>query len=494
MMKRLALAYVALLVAAPAAAQNQTVPVQSLGEGLTSASGVALTTNVSLYGYTNKSQIPRVFRSQTVNLGSISVLQPEFCAQFPGFKDAEMTVMQLDVISTADASTFHANVETITPKKPLAVKVPAGKQLWVVYSAPISEQGQLRFYVGTPPPAPTKCTSAADDPHDVFDPDDDDLFDPDDDDVFDPDDDDLFDPDDDDVFDPDDATTTSTPDDDDVFDPDDDVFDPDDDVDPTTTTSSTPTTTPIPSTVKFFCTFPNSPRDCGFFEQAKVPGRATIVNVGRDGPTGVRLHTEPGDNNTFGSGASERNDLMLPQSLTDGYEGREHWWAHSILFPTDYVSPPESAEIPNPWHAGVVFDFHNTTSGDWQANFHVTAMPDTSLHPDRPTGLNFLGHGGVNSGDGRFTAPIGPVARNVWYDFVYHVKWSSGSDGFIKAWVNGVLKLDHRGPTLYAGQGVYLKLANYHSAFGSPSSVIHDRIIRGTTWRDVSLTPLQGVN
>ena len=59
---------------------------------------------------------------------------------------------------------------------------------------------------------------------------------------------------------------------------------------------------------------------------------------------------------------------------------------------------------------------------------------------------------------------------------------------------NGVLKLDHRGPTLYAGQGVYLKLANYHSAFGSPSSVIHDRIIRGTTWRDVSLTPLQGVS
>ena len=476
MMKRLALAYVALLVAAPAAAQNQTVPVQSLGQGLTSASGVALTTNVSLYGYTNKSQIPRVFKSQTVNLGSISVLQPEFCAQFPGFKDAEMTVMQLDVISTADASTFHANVETITPKKPLAVKVPAGKQLWVVYSAPISEQGQLRFYVGTPPPAPTKCTSAAttttsstpttttsstpttttsSTPT---------------------------------------TTTSSTPTTTTSSTPTTTSSTPTTTTSSTpTTTSSTPTTTPIPSTVKFFCTFPNSPSDCGFYEQAKVPGRATLVNVGRDGPTGVRLHTEPGDNNTFGSGAYERNDLMLPQSLTDGYEGREHWWAHSILFPTDYVSPPESAEIPNPWHAGVVFDFHNTASGDWQANFHVTAMPDTSLHPDRPTGLNFLGHGGVNSGDGRFTAPIGPVVRNVWYDFVYHVKWSSGSDGFIKAWVNGVLKLDHRGPTLYAGQGVYLKLANYHSAFGSPSSVIHDRIIRGTTWQDVSLTPLQGV-
>jgi hypothetical protein len=40
---------------------------------------------------------------------------------------------------------------------------------------------------------------------------------------------------------------------------------------------------------------------------------------------------------------------------------------------------------------------------------------------------------------------------------------------------------------------VYLKLANYHTAFGQSSSVIHDRVIRGTTWQAVSLTPLEGV-
>ncbi len=44
--------------------------------------------------------------------------------------------------------------------------------------------------------------------------------------------------------------------------------------------------------------------------------------------------------------------------------------------------------------------------------------------------------------------------KNVWYDFVYHVKWSSGSDGYFDAWVNGVKKLSYRGPTLYSGQGV----------------------------------------
>jgi hypothetical protein len=94
----------------------------------------------------------------------------------------------------------------------------------------------------------------------------------------------------------------------------------------------------------------------------------------------------------------------------------------------------------------------------------------------------------------KHAAPIGPVVRNVWYDFVYHVKWSAGAEGFFDAWVNGAQKMTYRGPTLYAGQGCYLKLSNYHSAHGQASSVIHSRVVRGTTPGAVALTPLQGVH
>jgi polysaccharide lyase-like protein len=221
----------------------------------------------------------------------------------------------------------------------------------------------------------------------------------------------------------------------------------------------------------FFCTFANSPTECGFEEQAKTRGRATIVNIGRDGGTAVRLHTEPGDNNIEGSQGMERNDLWLSQAETGCYEGREQVWEHSILFPSDFTIPT--------WHGYNVFDFHNTTSGNWQANFHVNFANGV---------LVFRGYGGPVNAGGMYTATIGPITKNVWYDFVYHVKWSSGSDGFFKAWVNGAQKLDHRGPTLYAGQGCYLKLANYHNpvcdpypaCIGThqPSSVIHDRVIR----------------
>jgi hypothetical protein len=232
------------------------------------------------------------------------------------------------------------------------------------------------------------------------------------------------------------------------------------------------------SEVQFFCSFESSPTDCGFHEQARVKGRATLVDVARHGAKAVRLHTEPGDRDVNGSGERERNDLALSQSATDCYEGRDQWWAHSVLFPSDFVVPASS----------LAFDFHHTASAG-QANFQLRMKPE---------GLSFEGAGGAtvatsSRAPGLYRAFIGPLVKDVWYDFVYHVKWSSGSDGFMYAWVNGVKKLAHRGPTLYVGQGCYLKLANYHTPTGQASSVIHDRVIRGTSASAVSLTPLQGL-
>jgi hypothetical protein len=149
-----------------------------------------------------------------------------------------------------------------------------------------------------------------------------------------------------------------------------------------------------------------------------------------------------------------------------------------VLFPSDYVVSP----------AGVVADFHHTGSTG-QANFQIVVFPD---------GMRFTGAAGptlvFHSRDpGHYQAYLGPVVKNQWYDFVYHVKWSSGADGFMFAWVNGVQKLARRGPTLYVGQGCYFKLANYHAGAGLPSAVIHDRVVRGSSSDAVSLTPLEGV-
>ena len=221
--------------------------------------------------------------------------------------------------------------------------------------------------------------------------------------------------------------------------------------------------------------------------EQKAPDRAIGVVVA--GRNGLRLHTEPGDTNVSGSGASERCDVAL-RNGQERHQGDEDGWAHSILFPDDYAIPPVG-------HWASPFCFHDLplptdTRVSGQANFHLFANPGGLL--------TFRGNGGpvIDDGSGnQYTfvqdKDIGVLVRNVWYDFVYHVRWSSGADGFFKAWVNGAKKLDHKGPTLYTSCAAYLKLANYHSAWGSPSSVIHARVLRGKTPQSVSLTPLEGV-
>jgi hypothetical protein len=236
------------------------------------------------------------------------------------------------------------------------------------------------------------------------------------------------------------------------------------------------------SAVKFFCTFPNSATDCGFYEQAKIRGRAHLISVARDGSTGVRLLTKVGDNNVSGSGALERNDLTITQAQTDCYEGRDQWWAHSTYFPNNFVIPPSDGTR----KFNLFFQYHHT-GGTGQPNMAAEVMSGTN------GGLRLRIYGGASVNTEQKRVSLGPIQKNVWYDFVYHVKWSSRSDGIFDAWLNGRKVLTHRGPTLYAGQGCYVKPSNYHSAFGTENAVIHDRIVRGTTPQSVSRTPLEGV-
>jgi hypothetical protein len=255
---------------------------------------------------------------------------------------------------------------------------------------------------------------------------------------------------------------------------------------PTTPTSPTSPTGPVPApaagTVKFFCTFPNSATDCGFREQAKVSGRATVVSTAREGTTAVRLLTRVGDSNVSGSGSHERNDLTTTQSQTDCYEGRDQWWAHSTLFPDNFIIPPSDGSH----KFNLFFQFHHTGSSG-QPNMVAEIMSNTN------GGLRFRLYGGGSVNTEQARVRVGPIQKNVWYDFVYHIKWSSRSDGIFDAWVNGKKVVTFRGPTLYSGQGCYLKPSNYHTAMGQDNAVVHDRIVRGTTPEAVARTPLEGV-
>src|SRR5438876_622403 len=180
-----------------------------------------------------------------------------------------------------------------------------------------------------------------------------------------------------------------------------------------------PVSAQISPNAAWSCEFANSATACGFYLQAAASNRAAVVGPGRDGPTAVQLTTHLGDINIAGSDSNERADLALSPSSRYCNQGQDEWWAHSLMFPPSYVAPPVAAV----WNWGALFDFHNSSSGGGQPNFMVYATPK---------GLELHMAGGANTVNrptdpGYYGIAIGPITQNVWYDFVYHVKWSSGA-------------------------------------------------------------------
>jgi hypothetical protein len=212
---------------------------------------------------------------------------------------------------------------------------------------------------------------------------------------------------------------------------------------------------------------------CGMSEQSKVEPehRSTFVPIARHGKLGIKLTTLPGDDQVHGAGKWERDDLELPPSPEYCNEGQEEWWAVSFLFPDDYTVPEGE---------GLVMDFHDNASHG-QANMHLLT------HSDQ---LRLHGFAGDDRNPTEYKVELGKLTRNKWYDVVFHMKWSSGHDGFMQVWMNGRKVMGHRGPTLYKGYSCYFKLANYHDPSG-PSSIVFDRVVRGTTARSVALARLE---
>lgn len=209
--------------------------------------------------------------------------------------------------------------------------------------------------------------------------------------------------------------------------------------------------------------------------QAKESSRVSVVpSPGRPRRLALRLQVDPGDTEVAGSGSDgERADVYVGTSVTDGYEGREQWWAWSTFFPSDYNPTPSAA-----WN--LFLDFHN--SGDkGQAN--IGFQVDTHFDPPK---IQMTVYGGsLDARERRFT--IGKLEREVWYDFVLHVRWSpSRRHGFVELYVNGERVVRRRAlATLYPEQNVYLKVANYRLASSQPSAIITEGVRRGESYADV---------
>jgi hypothetical protein len=197
-----------------------------------------------------------------------------------------------------------------------------------------------------------------------------------------------------------------------------------------------------------------------------VSGGARIVRAPvRQGHYAARFLVRPGDRPVVGG---ERAEVY---KMTGEVEGTESWWRWSTYFPTGFRPNRNTAwNIFTQWH-------HTGGTCSPPVSFGVNSSTSSPRLELRVWGGRLTSTCDTTS---RRAWRFATLGRNRWYNFIFHVKWSSSSStGFVQLWVNGTVRIPKTYlPTLYRGLGVYVKQGFYRAHSNLTTTIYHDGLRR----------------
>ena len=134
----------------------------------------------------------------------------------------------------------------------------------------------------------------------------------------------------------------------------------------------------------------------------------------------------------------------------------EWTYRFSNFLPSTYATDPSyeilvqfhplpDFDIGETWHGGPSMAL-TTVNGNWVLNTIWDAKPFTV--PGKP--------------EGRLSRNLGAYQKGRWNDWIFHIKWSYGSNGLTEVWRNGQLVFRRIGPNTFNDKrGPYLKIGMY---------------------------------
>jgi hypothetical protein len=134
------------------------------------------------------------------------------------------------------------------------------------------------------------------------------------------------------------------------------------------------------------------------------------------------------------------------------YTRTEAWYGYSFFVPHTYVSDTVRE---------IVTQFHNilpdtTKTGVSTVPVSMRVQSDHIFIQIQWSNDDGITHAGTVIQD------IGPVDKDVWTDWVWHIKWSYNGAGIVQLWKNGVKVLERIGPNCYNdGKNPYFKCGEY---------------------------------
>lgn len=150
----------------------------------------------------------------------------------------------------------------------------------------------------------------------------------------------------------------------------------------------------------------------------------------------------------------------------------ERWYSFSIFLPDDYEADEKSREIVAQWH-----DIPDFILGEqWRAPSLALITTDGKWFISQKWDTNRITPKKNKETKSR-AIDVGSYTRGSWTDWVFQVKWSHQSDGFLRVWKNGKLVVNETGPNMYNDiLGPYLKVGIYPN-WRSSQSKINKRVL-----------------
>ncbi len=169
-------------------------------------------------------------------------------------------------------------------------------------------------------------------------------------------------------------------------------------------------------------------------------GNCTIVTTeqARSGKKSLKTYLNRNKSSTsFRTEAVPRGAARKPD------KGVDYWYGFSTFIPNSHIPDYKAPDTIAQWH---------TATGH-----PVTLWVDGT---DLVLAVRDENSGGID----RFE--LGPYKKNVWTDWVVHVKWSNKNDGLVELWKNGNKLVSHKGVNMLNEPGAgWLKLGLYKTVW-----------------------------
>lgn len=155
----------------------------------------------------------------------------------------------------------------------------------------------------------------------------------------------------------------------------------------------------------------------------------TVSSPSFKGNQALRLELKKGDKMVT-EGGGPRAEILFKRGLLDEIKSKEAWYSFALYAPSNDYKKDRDDEIVTQW---------KTNS--------LTPTASLRVMNDR---FNFrVGHSSKIRTSDWDHLDLGPVTKDQWIQFVFHIVHSDGDDGLVEIWRNGDKVGSHRGKNKY---------------------------------------------